>query len=339
MNRKFIFSVLASLLTIEGGINAQTPIVVAESTLKVGIMSEEVFYYGFAAGDQLLFTFEEANGKELKEVEIVEMPSSSRFMEFKTKKIEKNLSVTKTGIYKFRFANAGIAARLCKYKIQRIPAGAATQVFDCNVYWRNGYDTTYTNDMEEFLSSADTVINNFQERPAKVSPASSAPANKACFNFILPENTVSWSYYLSVDGEGQKAYDDAAKKFSVSTDYLVSKFPRHSPLLALALGHEAYLSKTAAGPTIDYWIMEGDNSNLFLNSQQFRYMKKGKANNDYSKMDVRKGTLNFCFTNNNQTEALTVNVKITAVQVNQFIDTRPVKRMHVVPKKEMYLKN
>ena len=136
--RKYFFSVLAPAFLIAGKIIGQTPVLVAESTLKVGIMSEEVFYYGFAAGDQLLFSFEESNGKELKEVEIVEMPSTSRFMEYKSKKFEKTLSVTKTGIYKFRFANSGIAARLCKYKIQRIPASAATQVFDCSVYTRNG---------------------------------------------------------------------------------------------------------------------------------------------------------------------------------------------------------
>ena len=137
----------------------------------------------------------------------------------------------------------------------------------------------------------------------------------------------------------KKIYEEASKKFSASSDYLVTKFPRHNPLLALALGHDAYLNKTSSGATIDYWIMEGDNANLFLNAQQFRYMRKGKVNNDFSKMDVRKGALNFCFSNNNPTEAINVNVKITAVVVNQFIDTRPVKRMHVVPKKEMYLKN
>ena len=65
---------------------AQTPVDVAESTLKVGALSEEVFYYGFAAGDQLIFNFEEVKGKELKELEIVELPGTSKFMDYKTKK-------------------------------------------------------------------------------------------------------------------------------------------------------------------------------------------------------------------------------------------------------------
>ena len=340
MIRKFFLSVLTSGIFLAGQALAQNPIIVAESTLKVGIMGEEVFYFGFAQGDQLLFSFEEANGKELKEIEIVELPGSSRFMELKSKKIDnKNIIVQRTAIFKFRFSNSGIAARVCKYKIQRIPASASTQTFDCNVYWRTGYDTSYTTETEEFLSNADTVINNLQDRSLKVLPASSAPGNKACFNFILPENTVAWSYYLSVDGEGQKAFEEASKKFASSSDYLVTKYPRHSPMLALALGHEPYLNKLQSGPMIDYWVIEGDNATLFLNAAQFRYMKKGKATNDFSKMDMRKGTLNFCFSNNNPSEAISVTVKITSVQVNQFLDTRAVKRMHVAPKKEMYLKN
>jgi len=59
----------------------QAPIDIAESNLKIGGLVEEVFYYGFTEGDQLVFNFEVVNGKELKEVEIIELPSSSKFMD------------------------------------------------------------------------------------------------------------------------------------------------------------------------------------------------------------------------------------------------------------------
>ena len=115
---------LLSVVTSYG----QKPIDVAESSIKVGIKAEEEVYFGFAEGDQLIFSFEETNGKEMKEVEIVEMPSSSKFLDFKTSKIEnKTINVARTGIYKFRFANSALLPRVCKYKIQRIPASAATQ--------------------------------------------------------------------------------------------------------------------------------------------------------------------------------------------------------------------
>src|SRR5215510_4663475 len=97
MGRKyFLQMMIMGLLTVNAA-NGQQPIDVAESVVKVGIKGEEVVYFGFAAGDQLIFSFEEANGKEMKEVEIVEMPSSSRFMDYKTSKIEnKTITVPRT---------------------------------------------------------------------------------------------------------------------------------------------------------------------------------------------------------------------------------------------------
>ena len=85
--------------------------------------------------------------------------------------------------------------------------------------------------------------------------------------------------------------------------------------------------------------MEGDNSNLFLNGAQFRYIRKGKAINDFSKMDYRKGSLFFCFSNDHPSEPVTVTVKITTIHVNEELATRPGKTMQITPKTEMYLKN
>jgi hypothetical protein len=125
MKSNFVFAIIISLSFQAFG---QTPIDVAESTLKVGGLGDEVFYYGFAEGDQLIFNFEELKGKELKELEIIELPSSSKFMDYKTKKIQnKIINVNRTGIYKFRFANSAISGRICKFKIQRIPASEATK--------------------------------------------------------------------------------------------------------------------------------------------------------------------------------------------------------------------
>ncbi len=339
MLRKPVISVILSCLTAMW-LHGQTPVTVAETTLKVNILGEEIFYYGFAEGDQIIFNFEETGGKEMKEIEIVEMPSTSRFLELKSKKIEnKIIQVKKTGIYKFRFLNSAIGTRACKYRIQRIPANETTQNFNCTVYWRTGYDTTYSTVMEDFISYADTVINNLQDRNTKVLPSSGSGGNKASFNFILPEHTIAWSYYLCVDKQGKDVFDESAKKFTSAASYIVSKYNRQGPLAGLAFGVESHLEKTTAGPQINYWIVDGENEGLFMTGAQFRYMKKGKVNNDFSRMDARKGTLHFCFSNDHPTETLVATVKITTVQVAPFLDTRPVKQMHTAPKKEMYLKN
>src|SRR5258705_3857823 len=123
MQKKFTFLFLLFSILGSSMIAQLKTVDVAENTLKVSGFGEEVFYYGFAEGDQLIFNFQEMNDKELKELEITELPSSSKFLEYKTKKIEnKTINISRTAIYKFRFSNSAIGIRACKFKIQRIPA-------------------------------------------------------------------------------------------------------------------------------------------------------------------------------------------------------------------------
>lgn len=318
----------------------QKPVDVAESSIKVGIKAEEEVYFGFAEGDKLIFSFEEANGKEMKEVEIVEMPSSSKFLEFKTSKIEnKTVNVARTGIYKFRFANSAILPRVCKYKIQRIPAGATTQNFNTTVYFDEYNDTTYTNEIETFIDRSDTVISNFQDRTIKVNPLTAPGSSKVTFNFVLPDNTVSWSYYVSADKGGQQVYLEAAKSINVFSARAVEKFPKYGPLAAVAMNAPSYLTKLDTGQHINFWIVEDENAELFKNGEQFRFVKKGRGINEFSRMEPGNKAFYFCLHNDYKDTPVTVTVKITAILINEKFMSEPVRRMHVTLKKGMHLKN
>ena len=57
--RKFIPVILTIGFLTAFRLYGQKPVIVVESTLKVAPFKEEVFYYGFAAGDKLIFNFEE----------------------------------------------------------------------------------------------------------------------------------------------------------------------------------------------------------------------------------------------------------------------------------------
>jgi len=318
----------------------QKPVDVAESSVKVGIKAEEEVYFGFAEGDKLIFSFEEANGKEMKEVEIVEMPSSSKFLEFKTSKIEnKTINVARTGIYKFRFANSAILPRVCKYKIQRIPTGAATQNFNTTVYFDEYNDTTYTNEIETFIDRSDTVISNFQDRTIKVNPLTAPGSSKVMFNFVLPENTVAWSYYVCASKEGQQVFQEASKSLTANSPSVIGKFPKYGPLAAVALDAPSYLSKLDTGQHINFWIVEDENAELFKNGEQFRFIKKGRGINEYSRMEPGDRAYFFCLHNDYKDVPVTVTVKITAVLINEKFTSEPVRRMHVTLKKGMHLKN
>lgn len=339
MSRKFFITILTIGLLNSFQLYSQKPVTVVESTVKVGPFKEEAFYYGFAAGDKLIFNFEEANNKDVKEVEIMEMPSSSKFMDYKTKKIEnKTIDIANTAVYKFRFSNSTVLPRVCKFSIQRIPANESTQNFNTTVYTHMVDDTIYTTEQENYIDRTDTVLQNFQDRSVKVQTAASTSGNKAVMNFILPENTIAWSYYIYTNDAGKKVYEDAAKK--VAEGPTPDKFQNYGPLSAQVYGTQSYLKKLAPDKPISYWIVEGDNADLFMKGDQFKYMKKGTIVNDYAKMDNRKGTLYFCFSNGVAAEPVTVTVKITSLHINEVQKVRMVKRViSIKPKPEMYLKN
>ncbi len=339
MCRKYLMPVLIGVF-LGMFAHAQQPIDIVESAVRVGIKGEEAVFYGFAAGDQLIFSFEELNGKEMKEIEIIEMPQNSRFMDVKTSKIEnKTIAVPRTAIYKFRFANSALLPRTCKFKLQRIPASAATQNFNTTVYYDTYNDTSYVTELENYISKADTIINNFQERTLKVNPTSAPGTSKATFNFVLPENTVAWSYYLTVEKIGQQLYQDAAKVLVSNSPQVVAKFPSYSPLAAVALDRPSNLERLDTGMHINYWIVESDHADAFMTGQQFRFVKKGKAINDFSKMEPLDKAFNFCFHNDYKDSPVSVSVKITAILINETLASREVRRMIVTPRNGMHLKN
>lgn len=97
---------------------AQETIDVTDQKIKINALSEEIVYFGFAAGDKVIFNYEEIDKKELKELEILEYPDNSKFSDFKTSKVEgKTFAITQNCIYKFRFKNTAIGGRICKIKI------------------------------------------------------------------------------------------------------------------------------------------------------------------------------------------------------------------------------
>lgn len=321
---------------------AQTPIDLADITIKVaGLGGEEVLYFGFTEGDQLIFDFQEVNGKELKEVEIIELPSSSKFMDFKAKKIgNKVLNISRTGIYKFRFSNSAISGRICKIKIQRKPGSVLTQNFNSSVFWKSIIDTLFTIEQERYLIKSDTTIANVTDQIAKVHSRTNEFGGRTSFNFTLPNNTVSWSYYIGVDQAGQQAFEDAAKKLASNAAPLLSSLTGYGPMAALALNGVSYLSTLTSGENIDFFFVDGENVNLFLSGQPFYYFKKGNVVNDYSRMiEPLNGNLHVCLSNDNSLVGVSVSVKITAIVVNAQWGQRPIKRINITTKEVPYLKN
>ncbi len=337
------FCILACLCLFHFVSFSQTPIDIAENTVKVSSQTDEVFYYGFAEGDQLVFNFEEVNGKELKEVEIMFMPSQSIFMEYKTKKIiNKTIQIRETGVYKFRFTNTNIlSGRVCKFKIQRIPGSEATRKFNTTVYNRTILDTSYADVQERFAVKSDTSFQEVLNEVVTVHSLTSNKPNKVVKAFSLPNNTISWAYYIGVGEEGENMYRYATKELmkgtnNASMDFLIAS----NPLKAMILGSYSYLRLLQNGDKVLYYLMEGSNNpNAYLEGKSFDYISYRRGINDFVKMDFVKNNLSIGFTNDRLSSPINVSIKVMALKVDAVYDLRMVHKMNVKKTEEMYLKN
>lgn len=322
----------------------QEPIMVFESTLKVTGVGEEKFYFGFAEGDKIIFDFKEVNGKELKEIEIAEYPSSTKFMDYKTKEItNKSIPVTKTGIYVFRFSNSALAGRVCKVKVQRIPATETTKNFNTSVYWETVFDTTYTPVQEKYLVSRDTAIVNVVDQTAKISSqnALNGNSNTTLVDFTLPAHTVSWSFYIGVGEEGKQAYNDGKSKCMEGAAAASLKIPGFGPMAALALYGMSYFNRVQGEDNVKYYFLSDANSVTNFNAgQQFYQYKQGDVINDYYRMNSPlSGKVYLGLLNDNVMDPIDVMVKVTAITVTEKWDVRTVQKMEVHSDEVPYLKN
>jgi len=322
----------------------QVSIEVADNTIKVGGHSEMVFYYGFAQGDQLIFSFEVLNGKELKELEITELPSSSKFMDYKTKKIKnKMIHVTRTGIYKFKFTNASLAARICQIQIQRIPSGLSTKNFNSSVYWRTVEDTIYSQAPKRYLVKSDTLAQTIVDQVTKV--CTSSPLNrqgdKEVVEFTLPNGTVSWSYYIGVGTEGQKAFNRTKVSFINTAAAVATHIPGYGTMAALALYGLNTFQLIQGEDNVKYsFISDSKNALLYKNGQGFKLFHRGNVLNDASQMkEPLAGKIYLGLLNDNLMESIEVKVNVTAIILKQKWATQTSSIRSISIRQEAYLKN
>ncbi len=273
MSRLFISILLFCTFRLHG----QSAIDLPESTVKIPAFGEEVFYFGFAVDDQIVFNVSEIHGKSQKEVEVMEWPTSVKFSDFKINKLEnKVLKVPRTAVYRFRLTSAAIASRVCRIRIQRVPANNTTLKFDSKVYWRVVNDTTCRLVTERHLAKSDTSILDIAEQVTKVSSRSAFNGNPniALVDFDLPEGTLAWSYYIGVGTEGRAAYNSARDNFLSTTVKQASKIEGYGTMAALAIYGLNFFAREQGGNNTKYWMIPDWN-----NVQLFRSRQRSSASN------------------------------------------------------------
>jgi len=333
------------------------PIDVADLTLKVGASKTEELYYGFAEGDQIIFNFEEVNKKDLKEIEIIELPTNSKFMDYKTSKIvDKKINVYKKAIYYFRFSNSAITGRICRIKIQRIPKSESLINFNTEWKWLTQFDTTYINYTQDSLVGYDTLL--YKETVKEIistevkedlfltetkAPISSTGwmdqnVNTKVVRIDLPQNQISdyetknliaWAYLISVGDESTDKYTTTK---SIMKDG-VSLFL--SPLGAFAIGAIADLVVPTGTDAVFAALTDEYNKNLFLNKLPFNHFttsKSASSTNKFSYPDKCQGTFYLCLRNDNTTFKIYVTINVVAIIEIRKYEDKVYDRMSITPR-------
>lgn len=312
------------LLTLSSAFSfCQDTIDVVEKNIKIGGLSRETEYYGFAEGDKVIFNLTVENRKDLKDITISEYPNSVKFADHTIDKIQnKVLNISRKGVYVFEYYNSNISGRNITVKIQRVPKSEGTNFFNTNIKWVNKVDTTYTARENTYLVSSDTSLVDLIDSKVRVhSQTNMDNPNKTIVDFTVPTNTIKWTYWIGVGNEGQQAFQQDQANFSKSGTKIIGSI---NPLAGLAFG---LITMTHAniGENVKYYFMPSwEDVQKFRAGQAFMQFKNGNVVTDFGLMNyaTKKNEKYYIgLENDNLIQGIDVNVKILAVVVNDKYNT------------------
>lgn len=315
--------ILFFLVLISNYSFCQDTLTVVEKTIKINGLSNEIEYYGFAKGDQVIFNMTVENRKDIKNISISEYPNSVKFADYSRKDIRnKVINIPRNAVYVFDYNNSNLSGRIVNIKIQRIPESEKTEQFNTNVRWVNSIDTTYSAKENTYLASSDTsivpVLNSTIQVHSKTNMDS---PNKIFINFTIPANTIRWTYWIGVGKEGQEAFQKDEANFSKSGTKILESM---NPLVGLAFGLIT-MSHAQIGESVKYYFMPTVlDAQRFMAGQQFTLFKNGDVITDFGLMNyaTRNNTTYFLgLQNDNLMQGINVNVKIIAIVVNNKYQT------------------
>lgn len=320
---------------------SQDVIDVTEQTIKVNGMNEETLYFGFAKGDKIIFSYNELNEKELKEVEILEYPNNSKFSDYKSSKIEnKSINVTNTSVYLFRFKNTAISGRIIKIKIQRIPINEETKQFNSTVTWITkqdttwnsytkdviiGYDTAFVKKSRKELIKIDTLINLLSDKVHRVHSETAIGKSQYTYASIeLPKNTylpnlfypyettevVAWSYWLGVGQKAKEDYENANKNMSKGIS-VIGSLTGYGALATLVTTGISFFSNTSLGDNVRYkfyGIQNGQEITI-----DYGNVVSAAGRND----KIKQGSFSVELYNDNFRDGIDVSLKMVVMQVKK----------------------
>ena len=321
------------------GLSFAQKITVADVQLKIAPGGTAELFYGFADGDEILFTVEEITGKTISEVTVMEFPETYKYRAYNIKK-EKNheLKVTNKAVYKFSLGNSEKRDRICTVKIQRIPDSRDLKNFNTGVKWVSRQDTLWNSFTKDVVTGYDTVYMQKIRRAAvfekkyeeivldknqRVDSKAKLGSTKTSVAFTLPTDQISqdetkkviaWAYWVGVGEESNEFWKQNRKMIVEGVKGVAAMYT--SPLGAIAAGAATNLILPANGEDVEYALANEANSKLFLQDKAYKNFDSGKGVAAYKRItekDMLKGKYFVLLANDNYVQPIDVNVKVSAI--------------------------
>ncbi len=312
-------------------------IIVADLNFYAPVLEDEIYYYAFAPGDEIVVNIEITEKRGNLNLEISEYPNIVKYTanNFREKNDIK-IKVNKKSIYCFSVSATALIMKDCKMTIKRIPKSQETHDFNTNVRLKEQIDTLYSYQNIQILANRDTTYQELINRKFRVySQTNLDNVNKAFVDIKIPEDTQYWIYWLGVDQESVQEMKQLAESISELSSFAPN------PIAAFGLGLITELPMINTTATINYQFLDLDNKNAFMYSNNYSYFTFKEGNNvtsDYAKIEMKNtpnnGNLYMSFWNESDFSGRDITVQ---VGVFKFKDTYTTETARIPSEIEMTL--
>ena len=326
------------LLLLISGVCFAQKIAVAELQLKLEPSSREELLYGFAEGDRIIFTIDEANSAPVSEVSVIQYPDTYKYRGQNVKEDKKEFTVTDKSVYKFVFNNTTKGKRVCNLKIQRIAKNSDTKNFNTAIKWVTvqdtvyngltkdvvvGYDTLHVQKSRRVVASQKKYEEIVLDKSQRVGAKTSFGDTRTAVNFTLPLNYISkeetkkvvvWAYWVGVGEESNEFWKQNRKMLVGAVQGVASYFS--TPLGGIAAGAVTNLVLPVNGEDVEYALVSEASSKLFFQSKPYKPFDSGKGTAGYKRItdaSMLQGSYAVALSNDNYVQAIDVNVKVSAI--------------------------
>ena len=326
-------------MLLVSGISFAQKITVAELQLKLEPADMQELLYGFAEGDRVIFTIQEANGNYISEVSVMQYPESFKYKGQNVKKEKGHeFTVTNKSVFAFRFKNDTRGKRICNVKIVRVPKDGADKNFNTAIKWVTRQDTVWNALTKDVVVCYDTLKlqktrrviaseRKYEEivldKSQRVNAITSMGETRTAVDFTLPLNyidnaetkkVVAWAYWVGVGKESNEFWKQNRKMIVEGVKGVATYFS--TPLGGIAAGTLTNLVLPVNGEDVTYALVNEANNKLFLADKSCKPFDSGKGVAAYKRFTdatMQQGKYFMALANDNYIQPIDVNVKVSAI--------------------------